>query len=79
MSLPYCLNENKKYYREYEKNDKMKLSLDGGATLELPFVRSILENNFVRFCARLVIGNSNIVFDVTEFDEDMFPERECHC
>lgn len=79
MYIPYQLNENKKYYREFERNDKMKLSLDGGATLELPFVRGVLENDFVRFCARLVIGKSNIIFDVNDFNDDMFPEIECHC
>jgi hypothetical protein len=80
MSLPYTLTENKKYYgHSYERNEKMKLSLDGGATLELPFTRGILENNFVRFCARLIIGNSNIILDVENFEEEMFPEKECHC
>ncbi len=79
MSLPYVLINNKNYYREYEVKETMKISLDGGATLELPFRRGILENNFVRYCARLVIGNSNIKFDCTDFSEDMFPEKECLC
>ncbi len=79
ISLPYTLNDNKKYYREYEVKETMKISLDGGVTLEMPFRRSVLENDFVRYCARLVIGNSNIIFDCTDFSEDMFPENECHC
>lgn len=79
MSLPSQLKGNKKYMPHYEQRDTMKLSLDGGATLEMPFVRGVLENDFVRYCARLVIGNCNIIFDVQEFEEDMFPEDECHC
>ncbi len=80
MSLPYRLTDNKRYYGHgHEIKETMKLSLDGGATLELPFISGILENDFVRFCARLVIGNSNIILDVENFEEDMFPEKECHC
>lgn len=79
MSLPYTLQDNGKYYRQYEIKQTMKISLDSGASLELPFTRGILENEFVRYCARLVIGNSNIEFDCLDFSEEMFPERECHC
>jgi len=79
MSLPYMLSENGKYYRNYESKQTMKISLDGGASLELPFTKGILEDSFVSFIARLVIGNSKIIFDVTEFDEDMFPKDECNC
>ena len=58
----------------------MKISLDGGATLELPFTKGILEDEFTSFIARLDIGNNNIVFDVDDFDEDMFPQDDhCHC
>lgn len=76
MMLPYVLNSNQKYYKEYESKETMKISLDGGATLELPFKKGILADEFIRFCARLVIGNSNINFDVTDFSEEMFPEFE---
>lgn len=79
MSLPYTLSNNQKYYREYEIKETMKISLDGGVSLELPFKIGILENEFIRYCARLVIGNSVIQFDETEFSSDLFPERECHC
>ncbi len=78
MSLPYVLNGNKKYYRNYEAKETMKISLDG-VTLELPFRRGVLEDSFVKYCARLVIGNSNIKFDCTDFSEDMFPDKECRC
>lgn len=80
MCLPYGLTENKTYHdRTYETKQTMKISLDGGATLEMPFTKGILENEFVKFCARLVIGNNNIIFDTIEFDEDMFPRDHCHC
>ncbi len=79
IALPYMLDDNGKYYRSYESKQTMKISLDGGATLEMPFTKGILENPFVSFIARLVIGNNNIIFDVEDFDEDMFPRDECHC
>lgn len=80
MSLPNRKDESNKYYRGYESNEKMKVSLDGGVTLELPFVKGILEDEFVSFIARLVIGNNNIIFDVEDFNEDMFLKNDdCHC
>lgn len=79
MSLPQQLEASGKYYREYERKDKMRISLDGGATLELPFMRGILDNDFMRYCARLIIGNTNVILDVEDFNDEMFPERRCHC
>jgi hypothetical protein len=79
MSLPYMMDERNKYSRSYQSNQTMKISLDDGATLELPFTKGILEDRFTSYIARLVIGNNNIIFDVTEFDEDMFPRDHCHC
>lgn len=80
MSLPNMMDDNRRYTRQYTSSQKMKISLDGGETLELPFTKGVLEDEFVAFIARLVIGNNNIVFDVTDFDEDMFPQDDhCHC
>ena len=80
MSIPRTLDETGKYYGRVEKEQTMKISLDGGATLELPFVKGILDNVFVSFIARLVIGDNNIIFDVEDFNDDMFPQDEqCHC
>lgn len=79
MSLPYLMQSNGKYRGSYESQQKMKISLDRGASLELPFTKGILEDPFTSFIARLVIGQNNIIFDVTEFDEDMFPRDHCHC
>lgn len=77
--LPRRLNENGKYYGSYESKEVMKISLDGGATLEVPFTKGILEDSFVSFIGRLVLGNTNIIFDVNDFYEDLFPKDECHC
>ncbi|MCT8340519.1 hypothetical protein MG296_10675 [Flavobacteriaceae bacterium TK19130] len=63
-----------------EKERIMKISLDGGVNLELPFTKGVLENKFTSFIARLVMAETVITFDVKEFSEDMFPERDhCHC
>jgi hypothetical protein len=68
------------YSRYSSITKKMKISLDGGATLELPFTPGILEDNFLSYIAKLIIANSRITFDVKDFNEDMFPENEeCHC
>ena len=80
MSLPYKKNESGKYYgHSSTASETMKISLEEGGTLELPFTRGILYDEFTKYCARLVIGNTDIIMDTTEFDEDMFPNRECHC
>ncbi|WP_322545006.1 hypothetical protein [Elizabethkingia miricola] len=78
-SLPYLLDNYGKYSHRYETQQKMKISLDEGVTLELPFVKGILDDDFTSFIARLVVGNNTIVFDVQDFDEDMFPNNHCHC
>lgn len=56
----------------------MKLSLDG-ATLEMPFVKGVLDDPFLSYIATIVMANSNIIMDTTEFDDDMFPHDECYC
>lgn len=63
-----------------QRERTMKISLDGGATLEMPFTKGVLENKFCSYIATLVMAETRIFFDVKDFDEDMFPEREhCHC
>lgn len=64
-------------YNDYKQT--MKLSIEGG-TLELPFTRDILHDDFVSYIARLIMAGSLITMDCTDFNEDMFPrEDECHC
>lgn len=79
MSLPCLIDEGGKSSYKYEIQQKMRISLDDGAALELPFTKGILEDDFTSFIARLVIGSNNIIFDVEDFDEDMFPYDHCHC
>lgn len=65
--------------KDYDKHGlkKMTLSIDG-ATLEMPFTREILHDDFTAFIARLVIAGTRITMDCEEFSHDMFPEH-CHC
>jgi hypothetical protein len=56
---------------------KMKIKVDG-TELEMPFTPDILRDGFISFMARLVISQSIITMDVTDFDDNLFPER-CHC
>lgn len=70
LSLPYD-------HSTYKQT--MRLSVEGG-TLELPFTRDILHDDFVSYIARLIMSGSKITMDCTDFREDMFPEdNECHC
>jgi hypothetical protein len=57
----------------------MKLSLEGGANLEIPFTRGVLEDDVIRFFARILLAKTKIYFDVEDFEEDFFPEKECYC
>lgn len=72
LSLPRNYNSKETY------NQTMKLSLDG-ATLEMPFTKDVLKDDFTSYIARLVIGNCLITMDCKDFDEDMFDNDECHC
>lgn len=58
-------------------NQIMKIKIDD-ATLELPYTRDILLDNFVSYVATLVLSKTVITLDVEDFEDWMFPER-CHC
>jgi hypothetical protein len=46
----------------------------------MPLYQNVLEDSFVSFISKLVIANSKITFDVDNFNENLFPERDhCHC
>ncbi len=76
-TLPRLTNQADKYA---SITRTMKISLDGGATLELPFTPKVLEDNFMSFIARLIIAETKVTIDVDEFKDDMFPENEgCRC
>lgn len=55
----------------------MKVSGDG-YTLELPFTRDVLKDEFQSFMAGILIANSHITLDMDYFEDHLFPER-CHC
>jgi hypothetical protein len=78
-ALPYKKKEGDSYLSRYNcASEKMKISIDG-ASVEIPFTKGVIEDEFTSYIATLVIANSKITFDVDEFSEDMFPEDECHC
>lgn len=62
-----------------KSNQTMKIAIEN-ATLELPFTPGILHDEFIAFIASLVMAKTKITFDVMEFNDDMFPQRDhCHC
>lgn len=76
-TLPQVLDSSSRY--SGLTSQKMIVKLDG-VSLELPFMPNVLSNEFMSYIARLVIANTKITFDIDNFDEDLFPERnECHC
>ena len=58
-------------------DDYMTLYKDG--SFKIPFTKDVLSNDFILFCARVMLSESLIVMDETNFDEDMFEKDECHC
>lgn len=71
FSLPSS-PRNDKYSKEV-----MKMSLDG-VSLELPFTKDIIQDEFMSFIAKLIIAKTEIIFDCDDFDENWFP-HDCHC
>jgi hypothetical protein len=70
LSLPY---DHNKYA------PTMKLHVEGGVILEMPFTKDVLHDDFTSFIARLIIAQTKITIDYQDFSEEMFPEEECHC
>lgn len=60
------------------KHQTMKI-IGENHTLEIPFVKDVLSDEFTSYCARLIMSKSEITMDTKDFDEDMFPQDECHC
>lgn len=73
LNLPHAHGNEKHYSRT------MKIKLDQGAELELPFEANILNDKLCSYVARLIIAGSKIKLDTTSFSDDMFPESHCHC
>jgi hypothetical protein len=74
----FTLPTKKEDYSLRTASQTMKVTLDG-VTLEMPFTKDVLSDNFVAYCARLVMCNTKITIKNANFDDDMFPERTCHC
>lgn len=66
-------------YTDNGRIQTMKLSIDGGVTLELPFTKDIIKDEFMSYIARLVMSGSLITMDVEDFEDWMFPEDRCRC
>lgn len=63
LGLPY---EHKR--GSYDRN--MKITLDEGASIEIPFTCGILHNNFLTYVANLVMFKTKIIIDKTYFDDE---------
>lgn len=66
-------------YTDNGRIQTMKLSVENGVTLELPFTRDIIKDEFMSYIARLVMSGSLITMDVEDFEDWMFPEDGCSC
>lgn len=70
LSLPYS---------EAKYQPMVKLTVEGG-TIELPFTRDILQDDFMSYIARLIMANTKITMDCNHFTEEMFEnDDDCHC
>jgi hypothetical protein len=70
----YCILSLPRVETPYNYTKTMKLS-NGESTLEIPFTRDSLKDEFTSFIARLLISKSYIIVDCDDFDEDMFSEN----
>lgn len=76
--------ETEKYFQflslpdmQERQNRFMKLKV-GDVSLEIPFTSNILNDKVARLVATYLIAKTKIVVDVTELEDEFFPER-CHC
>lgn len=73
-SLPFDIDNPTKEVMKLSHKD----GYDETYTIELPFKRDILKDDFICYIANVVMNKSEITIDTDSFDEDMFPKR-CHC
>lgn len=69
----YCILSLPRTHVPHNYTETMKLS-NGESTIEIPFTRDSLKDEFTSYVARLLISQSLIVMDCDDFDEDMFRE-----
>lgn len=72
LSLPGTMEYDRMRYSK----QSMKVTVDN-ATIELPFNPDVMHDKFISFIAGCVLAKTRFVFDVEDFDSDMFPH--CHC
>lgn len=63
LGLPYS-------HKDGRYNNVMKVSLNEGASMEIPFTCGILHNDFLTYIANLVMFKTKIVIDKTYFDDE---------
>lgn len=56
----------------------MKISKDG-VQIEVPYSRGIISDKMITLFFRLMLSDTRITMDCSEFSHDMFPEDHCHC
>ncbi len=67
----YCILSLPRSETPYNYTKTMKLS-NGDSTIEIPFTRDSLKDEFTSYIARILISKCSIVMDCDDFREDMF-------
>lgn len=57
--------------------NKMSIEIEG-MKIDMPFSKSILQDDFTKFIAGLVMARTEITIDCEDFYDELF-EDECHC
>jgi hypothetical protein len=71
----YCILSLPHSETPYNYTKTMKLS-NGESTLEIPFTRDSLKDEFTSYIARILISKSLIVMDCNDFQDDMFSDDD---
>lgn len=76
LSIPNETTFTTKHFGGSKKVMTLKVE---GAILEFPFTVDVLKDKVTAFIATMILADTKITMDTKEFDENMFPEDECHC
>lgn len=71
LSFPY-----NKYKSGYNSN--MKIRKDD-IEIEMPFTPDVLQDKVLTVFFKIMLSKCEITIDCTDFDDSMFPDRECYC
>lgn len=66
-----CKIFNLPYVMHGEMKQTMKLSVNDGVMLEMPFTTDVISNKFMSYIARIIISGVRVKITSTDFDEDM--------